>query len=99
MFFSFIIIILKDPQFSFSFYFMYTFTIKQYFPHYLPPPIEERQDCIYQRDTESKRNVFNLEEEVTTSGHGLDCRKPEESTVVRLKDREDSDPELKSGEN
>lgn len=101
MFFNIIIviIILKDPWFCSSFHFMHTFTIKQHFPHYLPLLREERQDYIYQHNRELWKNAFNPEEEVTRCGHRLDCGRAGESTVVRLKDREDSDPELKSNEN
>lgn len=58
-----------------------------------------QQDSIYQHEMRWLKTVLNLEEEVTRFGHRLDCGKPGESTVVSLKNTEDSDTALKSDEN
>lgn len=83
----------------FSFSFMQTFIINKHFPSYQPPLIEDRQDCIYQRDMEWLKTLFNLEEEAERFGHRLDSGKPGESTAVSLEDTEDSKTALESDEN
>lgn len=71
-----IITISKDSIFLLFLPYVDIFTINQHSSSYQAPLTQERQDCIYKHDMEWLETVHNLEEELTRSGHRLNCGKP-----------------------